>query len=83
MIENDPSDTLPITLSVPDNDFVHVQIKNLIILNLDNSGQLSLNHHRGAGKSMFLVLLSTTRGVVMEEEELEQIKIQKPNFGDE
>ncbi len=82
-LENNPADTLPITLSVPDNDSVHVQTKKLILLNLDNTGLLSFNHDLSAEKPMPLGLLATTRLLVMEEEELAPVTIRNANFGEQ
>lgn len=44
-LEKNPSETDPITLSVPHNDSDKIETKKFILLCLDDSGILSLNHY--------------------------------------
>lgn len=81
-IPNNPADSLPITLSMPENDASVCPTKKLIFLHLDNSGLISLNHELTLDDPLPAGLLASTRLLVMDEVDIQPLNLSNCNFGE-
>jgi len=79
-LHNNAFDSLSVTLTIPEEDSIHVQTKKLILLNLDSCGLLSLNHDLTPEKPLPSSLVASMRLLVMDEEELAPITIRNAKF---
>lgn len=79
-LENNPADSVLVSLEIPEDDDAQLNLKKLIFLNIDNTSNLQEDHNLTIAKPLPESLLSSARLLLLDESEAANITVQNADF---